>query len=126
MALLRGGEIVNLALSDCQPRGPSQRCLVLRDTKGARLRYVEFETATIRDPLIIRIMDKCKYQRRLRLFNKKPADFYKRYQEAVSFFYLVHPKATPHGSRRGGAPGHFKLHGSSDRAEEHVRWASVG
>ena len=101
-------------------------CLILRDTKGARLRNVEFETVTIKDPLIIKIIHKCKDQGRVRLFNRKPADFYKRYQEAVSFFCLVHPKATPHGIRRGGASWHFKLHGSFGRTVEHGRWASVG
>ena len=53
LALLRGCGIFNLALADCQPRGPSQLCLILRDTKGARLRNVEFETVTLKDPLII-------------------------------------------------------------------------
>ena len=127
LALLRGCEIFNLVLSDCQPRSPSQMCLILRDTKGARLRNVEFETATIKDPLIIKIIHKRKEQGRARLFNRKPADSYKRYQEAVPFFCLVHPKATPHGIRRGGgASWHFKLHGSFDRTVEHGRWASVG
>ena len=107
LALLRGCEIFNLVFSDCQPRGPGQMCLILRDTKGARLRNVAFEAVTLKDPLVISIIHKCKEQGRVRLFNRKPADFYKRYQEAVSFFCLAHPKATPHGIRRGGASWHF-------------------
>jgi integrase len=126
LGLLRGGEILNLSLADCQPRGPSQLCIILRDTKGARLRNVEFETVTLRDPMIIKILLKCKKEGRHRLFNKKPSDFYKRYREAVAFFNLKHPKPTPHGIRRGGASWHFKLHGSFDRTVEHGRWASVG
>ena len=101
LTLLRGCEIFNLALTDCQPRGPNQLCLILRDTKGARLRNVEFETVTIKDPLIIKKINKCKVQGRVRLFMRKTTDFYKRYQEAVSFFGLVHPKATPHASGVG-------------------------
>ena len=81
---------------------------------------------TLKDPLIIKILLKCKKEGRVRLFNKKPSDFYKRYQDAVSFFRLVHPKTTPHGIRRGGASWHFKLHGSFDRTVEHGRLASVG
>ena len=125
LALLRRCEIFNLALSDCQLRGPSQLCIILRGTKGARLRNVEFETVTIHDPLAIKIILKCKEQGRVRLFNRKPSDFYKRYQDAVSFFSLVHSKPTPHGIRRGRASWHFKLHGSFHRTVEHGRWASV-
>ena len=84
------------------------------------------QTVTVKDPLVISMIHKCKEQGRVRLFSRKPADFYKRYQEAVSFFCLVHPKATPHGIRRGGSSWHFKLHGSFDRTVEHGRWASVG
>ena len=126
LGLLRGCEIFNLALKDCQPRGPEQLCLILRDTKGARLRNVDFETVILRDPLVIRILLKCKKEGRTRLFCNKPSDFYKRYRQAVSFFKLKHPKPTPHGIRRGGASWHFKLHGLFDRTVEHGRWASVG
>ena len=101
LALLRGGEIFNLSLADCQLRGPGQMCLILRDTKGARLRNVEFETVILRDPVVIKILLKCKKEGRARLFNKKPSDFYKRYRQAVSFFHLKHPKPTPHVIRRG-------------------------
>ena len=100
-------------------------CLILGETKGARLRNVAFETVTIKDPFVISIIHKCKEQGRVRLFNRKPADFYKRYQDAVAFFGLRHPKATPHGIRWGGASWHCKLHGSFDRTVEHGRWASV-
>ena len=126
LGLLRGGEILNLSLADCQPRGPSQLCIVLRDTKGARLRNVEFETVTLKDPMIIKILMKCKKEGRNRLFNKKPSDFYKRYRASVAFFNLKHPRPTPHGIRRGGASWHLKLHGSFHRTVEHGRWASVG
>ena len=85
LALLRGCEILNLLLEDCQLRGPGQLCVILRDTKGARLRNLDFETVILKDPEIIRILLKCKEEGRVRLFNKKPSDFYKRYQEAVSF-----------------------------------------
>ena len=101
-------------------------CIVLRNTKGARLRNVEFETVTLKDPEIIRILLKCKDKGQAKLYSKKPSDFYKRYQDAVRFFRLVHPKPTPHGIRRGGASWHFKLHGSFDRTVEHGRWSSVG
>ena len=101
-------------------------CLILRDTKGARLRNVEFETVTLRDPFVIQILLKLKENGRVRLFNRKPGDFYQRYRDAVLFFSLVHPKPTPHGIRRGGASWHFGLHGSFDRTVEHGRWASVG
>ena len=113
-------------MKDCQPRGPHQLCIILRDTKGARLRNVEFEKVILRDPEIIRILLRCKKDGRIRLYTKKPSDFYKRYQEAVAFFRLSHPKPTPHGIRRGGASWHFKLHGSFDRTVEHGRWSSVG
>ena len=101
-------------------------CIVLRDTKGARLRNVEFETVTLKDPEIIRILLKCKNGGRAKPYSKKPSDFYNRYREAVTFFRLDHPKPTPHGMRRGGASWHFKLHGSFDRTVEHGRWSSVG
>ena len=109
----------------CRKANPAQLCLILRNTKGARLRNVEFETVISRDPLLIRILLKCKSEGRVHLYTKKPADFYKRYEKAVSFFRLVHPKAPPHGIRRGGASWHFRLHGSFDRTVEHGRWASV-
>ena len=101
-------------------------CIILRDTKGARLRNVGFETVILRDPEVIRILLNCKGAGRKRLYTKKPSDFYKRYQEAVAFFRLKHPKPTPHGIRRGGASWHFKLYGSFDRTVEHGRWSSVG
>ena len=126
LALLRGCEIFNLLLRDCQPRGRNQMCLILRDTKGARLRNVEFETVTLKDPFVIQILSKLKSSGQVRLFNKKPKDFYQRYRDAVSFFSLKHPKPTPHGIRRGGASWHFSLYGSFDRTVEHGRWASVG
>ena len=126
LGLLRGCEIFNLLLEDCQNRGPGQICIILRDTKGARLRNVEFETVTLKDPEIIRILLKCKSDGQVRLYSKKPSDFYKRYQDAVAFFRLSHPKPTPHGIRRGGASWHFQLHGSFDRTVEHGRWSSVG
>ena len=126
LALLRGCEIFNLLIEDCQPRGPHQLCIVLRDTKGARLRNVEFETVILRDPEVIRIILKRKKDGWVRFYAKKPSDFYNRYQEAVACFHLSHPKPTPHGIRRGGASWHFKLHGSFDRTVEHGRWSSVG
>ena len=126
LGLLRGGEIFNLLLEDCQQRGPNELCVILRNTKGARLRHVAFETVILRDPELVRILLKCKASGQIRLFSRKPADFYKRYQEAVSFFGLIHPKPTPHGIRRGGASWHFKLHGSFDRTVEQGRWSSVG
>ena len=126
VALLRSCEIFSLCLSDCQARGVDQMCLVLRDTKGARLKNLAFETVTIRDPLLIGIISKCKAKGVRRLFNGKPKEFHQLYRDAVSFFRLAHPKPTPHGIRRGGASWHFKLHGSFDRTVEHGRWASVG
>ena len=126
LALLRGCVFFALLMEDCQPRGPNQLCIIIRDTKGARLRNVGFETVILRDPEIIRILLRCKKDGRVRLYTKKPSDFYKRYQEAVAFFRLSHPKPTPHGIRRGGASWHFKLHGSFDRTVEHGRWSSVG
>ena len=125
LALLRGCEVFNLRLADCQSRGPGRMCLILSGTKGARRRNGECETVTLKDPFLIQILLKIKASGRLRLYGKKPADFYRRYQDAVSFFGLVHPKPTPHGLRRGGASWHFKLHGSFDRTVEHGRWASV-
>ena len=125
LALLRGSEIFNLCLCDCQPRGPHQICLTLRSTKGAQLRNVEFETVTISDPFVIRILLSLKEKGKVRLFNGNSSDFYKRYREAVSFFDLSHPKPTPHGIRRGGASWHFRLYGSFDRTVEHGRWATV-
>ena len=50
LGLLRGCEILDLRMSDVQPRGPDQVVLILRDTKGARLRNVLFVTVTFRDP----------------------------------------------------------------------------
>ena len=126
LALLRGCEIFNLLLQDCQVRGRDQMCLILRGTKGARLRNVEFETVTLKDPFVVRILTKLKNSGKVRLFDRRPQDFYKRYGEAVSFFSLKHPKPTPHGIRRGGASWHFSLYGSFDRTVEHGRWASVG
>ena len=52
LALLRGCEIFGLRMTDCQPRGPDRMSLILRDTKGAKLRGVPFETVTIKDPLL--------------------------------------------------------------------------
>ena len=107
LALLRGCDFFDLLLADCQLRGPNQMCLILRDTKGAKLKNLPFETVTIRDPLIITIIVKRKALGYRRLFNGKPAEFYKLYKEAVAFFRVAHPKPTPHGIRRGGASWHF-------------------
>ena len=85
LGLLRGCEIFNLLLEDCQSRGPGHVCIVLRDTKGARLRNVEFETVTLKDPEIIRILHHCKRVGQVHLYSRKPVDFYKRYREAVNF-----------------------------------------
>ena len=125
LALLRGCEIFHLLLADCQPRGPDQMCLILRDTKGAKLKNLPFETVTIRDPLAIKILLRRKALNHRCLFNGKPADFYRLYKEAVAFYHVAHPKPTPHGIRRGGASWHFQLHGSFDRTVEHGRWGSV-
>lgn len=79
LGLLRGCEIFNLALKDCQPRGPGRLYLILRDTQGARVRNVNFETVILRDPLVITTLLKCEKEQRIRLFSKKPSEFYKRY-----------------------------------------------
>ena len=120
-----GAEILDLNMSDVQARGPDQVVLILRNTKGAQLRNVPFETVTIRDPLAIKILLKRKTVGGPMLFNGKRARFAELYKDAVSFFRLSHPKPTPHGIRRGGASWHFKIHGSYDRTVEHGRWASV-
>jgi integrase len=125
LGLLRGCEILDLHMADVQARGPNQVVLVLRDTKGARLRNVPFETVTIRDPLAIKILLKRKTVGGPKLFNCKRSRLAELYKNAVSFFRLSHPKPTPHGIRRGGASWHFGIHGSYDRTVEHGRWASV-
>ena len=73
LALLRGCDIFILLIEDCQPRRPHQLCIVLRDTKGARLRNVEFETVILKDPEIIRILLKYKKDGRVRFYAKKPS-----------------------------------------------------
>ena len=107
LGLLRGCEILNLRMSDVQSRGADQVVLILRDTKGAKLRNVPFETVTIRDPLAIKILLKRKAKGVPLLFNKKRTRFAELYKEAVAFYRLPHPKPTPHGIRRGGRRGTF-------------------
>ena len=102
LALLRGCEIFKLCLVDCLPRGPDKMALILRDTKGARLRGVPFETVTIKDPLIIKIILKLKANGRRHLYRGTSSEFAEVYKSAVAFFRLSHPKPTPHGLRRGG------------------------
>ena len=99
--------------------------LILRDTKGARLRGVAFETVVIKDPVAISILVKYKAAGRVHLFNGTSAEFSALYKSAVAFFRLSHPKPTPHGIRRGGASWHFQVHGSYDGTVEHGRWATV-
>jgi len=82
--------------------------LILRDTKGSRLRGVAFETVVIKDPVAISILMKYKAAGRVRLFNGTSADFSALYKSAVAFFRLSHPKPTPHGIRRGGLLGIFR------------------
>ena len=125
LGLLRGCEILNLRMADVQPRSPGHVVLVLRGTKGARLRNVPFETVTIRDPLAVRILLKRKTKEGPMLFNGKRPHFTALYKAAVIFYSLSHPKPTPHGIRRGGASWHFGLYGLFDRTVEHGRWASV-
>ena len=102
LGLLRGCELLKLGLADCLPRGQHQLALILRDTKGALLRGVKFETVVLRGPLIIKIFLKCKARGRARLFNGTSAHFSKLYKDAVALFRLSHSKPTPHGSRRWG------------------------
>ena len=125
LGLLRGCEILNLNMSDVQPLGPKQVALILRDTKGSRLRNLPFETVTLKDPLVIKILLKRKANGGPKLFNDTRARFSELYRQAVKFYCLSHPKPTPHGIRRGGASWHFKVHGLYDRTVEHGRWASV-
>ena len=101
LALLRGCEIANLMLVDCQERGPGQMTLVLRGTKGARIRGVPFETVVIKDPDAIKMLIKLKASGRTRLYRGRSDQFAKTYKDAVSFFRVKHPKPTPHGIRRG-------------------------
>ena len=49
--------------------------LILRDTKGSRLRGVAFETVVIKDPVAISILMKYKAAGRVHLFNGTSADF---------------------------------------------------
>jgi integrase len=125
LALLRGCEILNLRLDDCQPRGQNQMALILRDTKGAKLRGVPFETVMIKDRFAIKMIAKCRERGVPRLFSGTSAKFSKLYLDAAAFYRLSHPKPTPHGIRRGGASWHFQLHGLYDRTVEQGRWASV-
>ena len=76
--------------------------LILRDTKGSRLRGVAFETVVIKDPVAISILMKYKAAGRVHLFNGTSAEFSALYKSAVAFFRLSHPKPTPHGIRRWG------------------------
>ena len=121
LGLLRGCEILNLDLSDCQMRGKNRMALILYGTKGAKLRGVAFETVILKDPLIIKILAKCKARGQRRLFSGTSTQFTKLYRDAVAFFRISHPKPTPHGIRRGGASWHFSLHGQYDRTVEHGR-----
>ena len=97
LGLLRGCEILKLELADCLPRGQHQLALIFKDTKGAKLRGVKFETVVLRDPLVIKILLECKARGRARLFNGTSAHFSKLYKDAVACFRLKHPKPTPHG-----------------------------
>ena len=85
LGLWRGCEILDLHMSDVQARGPDQVVLILRNTKGAQLRNVPFETVTIRDPLAINILLKRKTVGGPMLFNGKRARFAELYKDAVSF-----------------------------------------
>ena len=125
LALLRGCEIFNFRMCDVQPRGPRQVNLILRGTKGAKRRGVEFETVTVKDPVVVKNLLKRKAQGTARLFAGREAHFAALYKDAVNFFRLRHPKPTPHGIRRGGASWHFGVHGSYDRTVEHGRWATI-
>ena len=53
LCLLRGGEILSLNLCDCVFRESDYMKLILRDTKGAKLKKIPFETVILRDPLAI-------------------------------------------------------------------------
>ena len=99
--------------------------LILYGTKGAKLRGVAFETVVLKDPLIIKILAKCKARGQRRLFSGTSTQFTKLYRDAVAFFRISHPKPTPHGIRRGGGSWHFGLHGQYDRTVEHGRWQTV-
>ena len=99
--------------------------LILRETNGATLKKIPFETVILRDPLAIQSIMFQKTRGVARLFNGPPSRFYALYKEAVFHFRLRHPRPTPHGIRRGGASWHFNLKGSFDSTIEHGRWASV-
>ena len=102
LGLLRGCEILNLSMSDVQPRGANQVALILRDTKGAKLRNVPFETVTIKDPLMVKVLLKRKAKGVPMLFNDKRARFAELYKQAVEFYCLSHPKPTIFGGGGGG------------------------
>ena len=125
LCLLRGGEILSLNLCDCQFREANYMKLILRDTKGAKLKKIPFETVILRDPLAIQSIMYQKSMGVARLFNGTPGRFYALYREAVQYFHLRHERPTPHGIRRGGASWHFNLKGSFDATIEHGRWSSV-
>ena len=98
--LLRGCEILDLSMSDVQPRGPDQVFLILRDTKGARLRNVRFEMVTLRDPLVIKILLKRKVNGGPMLFNgKSPASL--NYIERLLIF-IICPTPSRHLMVFGG------------------------
>ena len=94
--------------------------LILRDTKGSRLRGVVVKTVVIKDPVAISILMKYKAAGRVHLFNGTSADFSALYKSAVAFFRLSHPKPTPHGIRRGGPLGISAYTGSMTE-----RWGAV-
>ena len=125
LCLLRGGEILNLNLCDCHFRKMDFMKIILRDTKGSKLKKLPFETVILKDPLAIRCIMFQKSQGVPRLFNGPAGRFYALYREAVQYLHLRHAKPTPHGIRRGGASWHFNLKGSFDATAEHGRWSSI-
>ena len=77
--------------------------LILRDTKGSRLRGVAFETVVIKDPVAISILMKYKADGRVHLFNGTSADFSALYKSAVAIFSFKPPQADSswNSARRG-------------------------
>ena len=69
--------------------------LILRDTKGAKLKKIPFETVILRDPLAIQSIMYQKSQGVAILFNGTPGRFYALYKEAVQYFQLRHERPTP-------------------------------
>ena len=123
---LRGDELRDLELKALTILHPEFCTARLENSKGAK-RKGQPEVAMVRDSLLIACVSslKVKHSEDYKLCKGSYIEFCLKYKTAAAHLGLVHPRLTPHGSRRWGATWPFLLHISYASTQAHGRWVQA-